>query len=175
MKIKFNRVRFERKTSELVLSSDDTETLLKWARNLSTDLEYELECKPAKAKRSLDANGYAWVLIQKLAKVYGLTPIEVYKQIIIDMYTYTDECIKEQDFDRNKREWEEGHYGRSYEYLYPSKSQKGWIFIRKHRSSSDYDTREMSHFLDLVIFECQQEGVETRTPEEIAKLKDAWV
>lgn len=157
-----------------MLSCDDVEALLKWGRTLEPGVEYEIECRKAKAKRSLDANGYAWALIQKLAKAYGLTPIEVYQQIIIDMYTYTDECIKKVDFDRNKREWESGHLGRRYEYLYDSKSQKDWCFIRKHRSSSDYDTREMSHFIDLVVFEAQQEGIETRTPQEIAKLKEAW-
>ena len=45
-------------------------------------LEVNLVAKKYKPKRSLDANGYAWAMISKIAEKTGLTKEIVYKNYI---------------------------------------------------------------------------------------------
>ena len=40
--------------------------------------------------------------------------------------------------------------------------------------SSTYDSAQMSRLIDLVVQECQAQGIETKTPEELALLKEDW-
>ena len=43
-----------------------------------------------------------------------------------------------------------------------------------YKGSSEFDSREMSIFLDGVVSEAQELGIDTMTPNEIAKLKSLW-
>ena len=150
------------------------EALEEFASEFEQGVLYNIEVKKAKDKRSNDANAYAWVLIGKLAEAMGITPIEVYRQQVLDMYTYRDGLIREEEFEAEKREWEKNHKGRMLEMIGPCRTQPGWVWARKYRSSSDYDTTEMSKFIDLIVFECKELGIETRTPAELDKLKEDW-
>lgn len=40
--------------------------------------------------------------------------------------------------------------------------------------SSRYDTAEMSHLLDGLIYECKVLGIETATPEELERMKQLY-
>lgn len=42
------------------------------------------------------------------------------------------------------------------------------------RHSSTYDSREMSILIDGTVEECKEAGVDTETPDEIARLKALW-
>ena len=42
------------------------------------------------------------------------------------------------------------------------------------QGTSEYSTKEMSVFLDGIISECQEVGIETDTPEQIARYKEEW-
>ena len=150
------------------------EALEEFAKEFIPGTLYNIEVKESRPKRSRDANAYAWVLITKLAEELGITPIEVYKQQVLEMFTYRDVLIRDEEFDNEKREWEKDHKGRMLEKLGPCQSQQGWTWARKYRSSSDYDTRDMSKFIDLIVFECQELGIETKTPAELEKLKAGW-
>lgn len=47
-------------------------------------------------------------------------------------------------------------------------------WYRAIKGTSEYSTKEMSVFLDGIISECQEVGIETDTPEQIARYKEAW-
>lgn len=40
--------------------------------------------------------------------------------------------------------------------------------------SSSYDTVQMSRLIDLLIEDCKAQGIETATPDEIARYKEEW-
>mgnify|MGYP002522713106 CR=1 FL=1 len=40
--------------------------------------------------------------------------------------------------------------------------------------SSHYDTKEMSDFIDGIVSEAEELGIETETPDELARLKAVW-
>ncbi|MBQ7429291.1 MAG: hypothetical protein IJV29_06450, partial [Butyrivibrio sp.] len=48
---------------------------------------------------------------------------------------------------------------------------KSYIRIK---GSSEYDTKEMAHFLDMVIEDAKAEGIETLTPQQLLELKSKW-
>ena len=39
------------------------------------------------------------------------------------------------------------------------------------RGSSEYNSKEMAHFLDLIILDAKEQGIETDTPEQIEEYK----
>lgn len=43
-----------------------------------------------------------------------------------------------------------------------------------YKGTSEYNTKEMSIFIDGVVQEAKQLGIDTRTPNEIEKLKRLW-
>lgn len=43
-----------------------------------------------------------------------------------------------------------------------------------YKGTSEYNTKEMSIFIDGVVQEAKQLGIDTRTPEQIEELKRLW-
>ena len=70
------------------------------------DKFYNCTIKEHQKKRSLDANAYAWVLINKLAEVMRLDPVEVYRQAIQEISGNNEVMpIKEEAVDQFKNAW----------------------------------------------------------------------
>ena len=42
------------------------------------------------------------------------------------------------------------------------------------KGSSEYDSQEMSQFIDGIILDCKDLGIETLPPEELARMMAAW-
>ena len=114
-------------------------------------------------KRSLDSNSYMWVILSKIAEVVGSSKDEVYEELL-QKYGYLDEdaviTVKaECDISRIDGHWR---------FLKGNGSFKAYIRII---GTSEYDPRQMNHFLDQVIIEAQDLGIETDTPEQIEEYK----
>lgn len=56
---------------------------------------------------------------------------------------------------------------------FPSKID-GCTNVMLYYGSSTYDTEQMSRLITSVVDECKEQGIETRTPEEIANLLSLW-
>lgn len=131
---------------------------------------YELKIEKVKNKRSLDANGYAWVLIDKLAQKLRTDKTDVYRNAIKDIGgVSTMVCIKQDAAETMKREWEKRGVGWQVEEM-PSKL-KGCVNLILYYGSSVYDTKQMSALIDRLIEECKEQGIETLTPLELQRLK----
>lgn len=134
--------------------------------DLSGDLRVTI--RRWKEKRSLEANNYLWILLTKMALILHSTKEEVYEQML-DRYgvAYTDEdgghvvvgVNKSVDLKRAGH-WK--HYKDDEACAY-------WYLLK---GSSEYDTAEMSDFLDRIIEECKELGIETATPDEIERIKN---
>lgn len=48
------------------------------------------------------------------------------------------------------------------------------IQLQCYFGSSTFDTKEMSVFIDGLVYECRQLGIETLPPEEIERMKQEW-
>ena len=61
----------------------------------------------------------------------------------------------------------EGHW----KFIKGNDKFKGYMKIK---GTSEYDTREMAHFLDMVVLEAKELDIETMTPNQLAELKEKW-
>ena len=138
--------------------------------------KYALEIKEYRKKRSLDANAYAWQLIGRLAAALStqsapVTPDMVYREAIRDVGgNYEVVPVREDRIEDWDRIWCAGHIGRFTEDLGPCRSIPGYHNIRTYMGSSDYDTAQMSRLIEIIVEECKAQGIETLTPEELARL-----
>lgn len=138
------------------------------------DRLYDLEIKEHRAKRSLDANAYCWVLINKIADVLRITPKEIYRQAIQNVGgNYEVIPIKEEAADKFKEIWEA--QGLGWPCVDMGKSKLGgYRNLRAYYGSSTYDTRQMSVLIDNLVQDCKALDIETMTPDKLALLKEGW-
>lgn len=122
-------------------------------------------------KRSLNQNGYFWQLCGKLSAKIGIPPKNIYREYIKDIGgNYEVTPIKNEAVAKWVEIWEKNGIGFIAEDLGESKLQ-GFRNIRNYYGSSTYDTAQMTRLLELVIADCKENGIETMTPEELARLE----
>lgn len=140
--------------------------------------EITVEIKTKRAGRSLDANAYCWVLCDKIAATKGLLmkKLDVYRQAIRDYGVSEVLMMSEEAAPKFKASWEseEGRYGKVCDILGGSPANPGYVWVKAYYGSSDYNTKEMSVLLDGIIADAQELGIQTETPDQIAKMKAEW-
>jgi hypothetical protein len=127
-----------------------------------------------KKKRSLDANAYFWVLCNKLSAKLNIPDRDIYQNLIKDI---GGNCyiqpIRNDAVPKWIEIWEGKGYGWICDNLGDSKLD-GYTNIKSYYGSSFYDTKQMSRLIDLIIQECNEQGIETATPEKLALMLDEW-
>ena len=138
------------------------------------DRLYDLEVKEHRKKRSLDANAYAWVLINKLADALRITPKEIYRQAILNIGgNYEVIPIKEEAAEHFRQVWQAQGLGWPCVDMGKSKID-GYRNLRAYYGSSTYDTRQMSQLIDNLVQDCRALDIEVKSEEEIASIMRAW-
>ena len=139
------------------------------------DVDVDIKIKKYRKKRSHNANAYFHVLVNKIAAVQKLGDDEV-KELMVER----DGALAKDD---------EGNtigfklpetvnvkaiypYTRCFDTRYENGKTFKCYLCYKH--TSDLDTAEMARLIDGVVSEAQELGIETETPEEIAKMKSLW-
>lgn len=132
-----------------------------------------IEVKPFRAKRSLDANAYAWVLIDKLAEKIGESKETVYREYIRHIGGNSEiVCVKNNAVERLCDGWHRNGLGWQTD-TFDSKIE-GCTNVILYYGSSVYDSAQMSRLLDLIIYDCKEFGIPTETPDRIAEMKSLW-
>lgn len=132
--------------------------------------ELSVSFKRYRKKRSLDANAYCWVLCSKIAEKVGSSKDEVYEQMLQDYGCfYEDEngCVVV----TVKSSVDVSGIGGYWKFY---KTNGKFSSYLKIKGSSEYDTTEMSRFLDGIIYEAKELGIPTETPDEIEHMKALW-
>ena len=129
----------------------------------------DISIKKHRERRSLDANAYCWVLLQKMAEVLKTDKWTLYLRMLKEYGQFTHIIVKEQAVEAMKRQW------RECEVLGPIKvGGMTGIQLQCYFGSSTYDTKQMAEFIDGIVREAQELGIDTRTPDEIAYMKEVW-
>lgn len=132
-----------------------------------------IELKPYRARRSLDANAYCWVLIGKIAENQCVSREEVYREAIRGIGGNSEiVCVKTEAVDRLCDGWRRNGIGWQTE-TFPSKIE-GCTNVILFYGSSVYDTRQMSLLIDHIVQDCKALGIQTETPEAIEKMLSLW-
>ena len=138
------------------------------------DREYVAELKECRKKRSNDANAYCWALIGEISKSLGIPPNQVYREAIRDVGgNYTILPIQQKAVDEWKRIWSAKGEGWICEDFGRSKLP-GYQNVICFYGSSVYDTCQMSRLIDIIVQECRELGIETKTPDELAAMVKEW-
>lgn len=132
-----------------------------------------IEVKPFRLRRSLDANAYAWVLMDRLSERLGVSKIDIYRSYIPHIGGNSEVvCVKDAAVRRLCEGWQKNGIGWQTE-TFTSKLE-GCTNIILYYGSSEYDTSQMHRLLELIIEDCREQGIQTDTPEEIARMEALW-
>ena len=120
-----------------------------------------------KAKRSLNANNYAWKLITEIGNATRQSKEDVYF-LMLKRYGQSEMISVVAHVPVR-------YYFKHYEEAGES-TLKGKLFkhYRVYKGSSEFDTNEMTIFIDGIVSEAKELGIETMTPNELLKLKSLW-
>lgn len=138
------------------------------------DKDLSIEIKEFKEKRSLNANAYFHLLVDKIASVTGVSHSEVHNQMIAD-YGFMDEDIRNLVMDA-QIPWQmlDNIHLRPTPHTKLMDNGKLYRVYIVMRGSHTYDTAEMSRLIDGTVSEAKELGIETLPPEEIERLKNQW-
>ena len=137
------------------------------------DKLYDLCIKEHREKRSLDANAYAWVLMDKIAEATNIPKEDVYREMIRNIGGNTDTvCVKAEAADKMRSSWSRNGLGWITDTM-PSKLP-GCVNVILYYGSSTYDKVQMSRLIDNLVADCKALGIETMTPDKLDLLKEEW-
>ena len=137
------------------------EELSQYLWQLDKEKKYIIE--EYKEKRSLSQNSYAWKLITQIANKIRKSKEEVYLQTLED-YGQSEivsilSSINPSGFFKYFKKIGTGIV-----------NNKEFTHYKIYKGSSEYNTKEMSIFIDGIIQECEQLDIPTKSPEEIARM-----
>ena len=134
-----------------------------------------IELKPWREQRSLDANSYFHVLVHKLAEKLNIGNDECKIKMNLEygtpatddngnkVYVKLPASVNVQDF-YDYAKWVADKIENGLKLSY-------YVF---YKQTHLLDTKEMSRLIDGVIEECHQVGIDTKTPQQVTELLNAW-
>ena len=134
------------------------------------DSKLSIKAVKHREKRSLDSNAYAWVLMQKIAEAVNSDKWSIYLECL-KKYSraFSHVIVKPEAVEKMKE-------------LYRTCVDLGEISVngttghqlQVYYGSSTFNTKEMSVFIDGIVSECKELGIETLAQEELERMKAAW-
>ena len=137
------------------------EKLSQYLWQLDKDKKYEI--KEYKEKRSLSANAYAWKLITELGNVLRKSKEEIYLQMLKD--------YGQSEIVSMLSSIEPSGYFKYYEEIGKGTiKDKEFTHYKIFKGSSEFDSKEMSIFIDGIVQECRSLGIKTLEDIELEEL-----
>lgn len=149
--------------------------LLKVQSDLSKGKKIDIEIKEHREKRSLNANAYFHLLVDKLAKSLNLSAEDCKIRMVLDYGTIdSDEkglkigfkLLENIPLDKVCK------YAKKIGTVVENGRKFNQYIVYKH--THEYNSKEMATLINGVVEECKQVGIETKTPNEIANLINLW-
>jgi len=121
-------------------------------------------------KRSLNANAYAWVLMQKLAEAVDSSKWDIYLEML-QRYSrkFVHNIVPENEVEECKKNWRV-----TVELGKVRVRGKIGIQMQCYFRSSQFNTEEMAVFINGLVSECEDLGIETLPPKEVSRLIQEW-
>lgn len=136
--------------------------LIQWLYEQDKDKQFAI--KEYKEKRSLNANNYYWKLVNEIANKLHTSKEEVHERMI-KRYSQSEYISVLEDVNISG-------YVKYYEekntFIHNGRKFKSYLVFK---GSSEMDSKEMSILIDGIVSEAKEMGIETLTPDEIARLE----
>lgn len=130
----------------------------------------DITAKKHRRKRSLDANAYAWVLMQKIAEKSNTDKWSVYLECLRNYSkAFTHVIVKPDAVDKMKE-----MYRTSIDLGEITVNGMSGHQLQVYFGSSTFDTEEMSVFIEGIVQECKDLKIETIPPAELKRMVSMW-
>lgn len=168
------------KLSGLTLNRDGTQNITvtvnaDFAREYDElkDCDINVEIKKYSKRRSLDANAYAWLIIDKIAEKTKIKKTEVYRNAIREIGGVSATvCLIDEAVDYFCRGWTDRGSGWMVEKV---KSKiPGCTNVTVWYGSSVYNSKQMSDLIDSLIQDAEALGIPTMPDKEVERLLGQW-
>lgn len=148
------------------------EDIVKWLFNQDRDKVFTIS--EFRKKRSLNANAYFHVLVDKIAEKMRLSHTEVHNMMIAD-WGRVDEELSTIIMD-DEIPWEKvkAIHLRPTTHTQVLDNGKLYRVYLVMRGSHTYNSLEMAHLIDGTVQEAKKQGIETLPPQELERLKQTW-
>lgn len=133
--------------------------------------QLSVEISEFKEKRTLSANAYFHLLVDKIAKALGSSEEDVKKALVLDYGTIaTDESGIKIGFKLPKQT--DVSLVCKYAKQFDTRTENGLEFncYIVYKETHTLDKAEMAKLIDGTVYEAQQLGIETKTPNQIAEM-----
>lgn len=131
--------------------------------------ELTVDIKQFRKKRSLDANGMLWAILNQMAEILKTSKDEVYLEMLNRYGVFTHVIVKADVVEKVKREWKTVR-----ELGEVTVNGKIGIQLQCYFGSSTYDSKEFSTLLEGVISEAKELGIDTISESEKNALLESW-
>lgn len=156
----------------------NTQQVLMWLFDMDKDAVWDIEPHKERKGRSLNANSYFHVIVQKLAQAQN-PPISLAKckNMMIAAYGQPEYIDGQQAIIKSNVPQEKMQ---EIEYLHTAlvkiSEENGTecYFYRIYRGTHTYNNIEMQKLIEGVVQECKDAGIETATPAEVQKMIEVW-
>jgi hypothetical protein len=137
------------------------------------ETDVDVTVKKHREKRSLDANAYFWVLVDRLAEKTRIPKTDIYRRYIREIGgNHEMVCVIDSAVKKLRNGWEHNGLGWQTDTM-PSRIP-GCTNVILYYGSSTYNTRQMSHLIDMAVQDCQEQNIETLSPEKLAGMMEEW-
>lgn len=164
--------------SVLVVPIKSRRDALKALNGYDEKKRYICEIKEYREKRSLDANAYMWVLCtaisKELSKESPVSKEDVYRRAVREGNCYYPVPVKDEAVEHYQKIWASNGIGWFAEIAYKSPTLDGYTTLHAYYGSSEYDSKQMSDIVNVIVEEAGELGIETHTPDEINRLISLW-
>lgn len=150
---------------------------MKTAQKLKDCPKITIKLAEHKAKRSLDANAYYWLLIGKLAKALNISTsychnVMLRRYGVLELVDETPIYLMIQDTDEATRKADEAekYHIKPTSHVREGTDGKMYRTYMMLKGSHEYDTAEMATLISGLREECMNVGIPVETPDEIANL-----
>lgn len=137
---------------------------------------YKIKVEQDRPARSLNANNYAWQIMTEIAETLSKEYPKSKEEVYIDMLTRYGQ--REHELYKMTEEAYRAFQRATENHCCIVDSmwngEKQYYSVAILIGSSDYDTKQMSLLIDGIVSEAKDLGIETLTPDELARLKQEW-
>ena len=136
----------------------------------SADKPLTIEITIQKKRRSLNANAFMWVLLDKMARLVGggITKIDLYKRYVREAGVFdTSTWVMPERYNDFKKNWERRGLGNTCSVL---RKKNGMYNLICYFGTHYYTTDEMAFLINKIIADAESLGIPTLTPKEYAKM-----
>jgi len=131
------------------------------------DKELDISIKEYKEDRSKQANSYMWVILQEMADITQTTKEDIYKKYIREKGLFRIVKVNKEATNTLIKTWTDRGLGWLVD---KEKEDDDSVELVMYYGSSSYNSKQMSNFIDYIVQDAKELGIDTTTLEEQQKL-----